>query len=128
MAGFVRFVLFVLVGALVVGTAQGIHPVLVSISGEVLPPFVVFGRRIDAGGHLANAMAVVLPMAGALLIEWLSTGGRYSSLSAMLRLATVRSHDQFNTTVYEENDRYRGIRGSLLERRTRLRGVPAVGA
>lgn len=28
---------------------------------------------------------------------------------AMLRLATVRSHDQFNTTVYSNNDRYRGV-------------------
>lgn len=28
---------------------------------------------------------------------------------AMLRLATVRSHDQFNTTIYSNNDRYRGV-------------------
>jgi len=28
-----------------------------------------------------------------------------------LRLMTVRSHDQFNTTVYGNNDRYRGIAG-----------------
>lgn len=27
----------------------------------------------------------------------------------MLRLATVRSHDQFNTTIYSNSDRYRGI-------------------
>lgn len=27
----------------------------------------------------------------------------------MLRLATIRSHDQFNTTIYSYNDRYRGI-------------------
>jgi len=27
----------------------------------------------------------------------------------MLRLATVRSHDQFNTTIYSYSDRYRGI-------------------
>jgi len=27
----------------------------------------------------------------------------------MLRLATVRSHDQFNTTIYSFNDRYRGV-------------------
>ncbi|GEM_PF-2109088 len=26
----------------------------------------------------------------------------------MLRLATVRSHDQYNTTIYSYNDRYRG--------------------
>lgn len=29
-----------------------------------------------------------------------------------LLLTTIRSHDQFNTTVYKENDRYRGIQNS----------------
>jgi molybdopterin-dependent oxidoreductase alpha subunit len=29
-----------------------------------------------------------------------------------LLMTTIRSHDQFNTTVYELNDRYRGINGS----------------
>ncbi|HWD94819.1 MAG TPA: FdhF/YdeP family oxidoreductase [Acidimicrobiales bacterium] len=28
-----------------------------------------------------------------------------------LMLATVRSHDQFNTTIYSNNDRYRGLEG-----------------
>ena len=28
-----------------------------------------------------------------------------------LLLTTVRSHDQFNTTIYGENDRYRGVFG-----------------
>ncbi|MCB2263840.1 MAG: molybdopterin-dependent oxidoreductase [Candidatus Thiosymbion ectosymbiont of Robbea hypermnestra] len=28
-----------------------------------------------------------------------------------LRLTTIRSHDQYNTTIYGLNDRYRGIRG-----------------
>jgi anaerobic selenocysteine-containing dehydrogenase len=27
-------------------------------------------------------------------------------------MTTIRSHDQFNTTVYDMNDRYRGIHGS----------------
>jgi len=26
-------------------------------------------------------------------------------------MMTIRSHDQFNTTVYSQNDRYRGIEG-----------------
>lgn len=34
--------------------------------------------------------------------------------SAMLRLATVRSHDQFNTTIYSNDDRYRGVWGSRM--------------
>ncbi len=29
-----------------------------------------------------------------------------------LMLCTLRSHDQFNTTVYSNNDRYRGVKGS----------------
>src|SRR5690606_25232059 len=33
---------------------------------------------------------------------------------AMLRLATVRAHDQFNTTTYSDNDRYRGVRGDRM--------------
>ena len=27
-------------------------------------------------------------------------------------MMTIRSHDQFNTTIYSNNDRYRGINGS----------------
>jgi anaerobic selenocysteine-containing dehydrogenase len=29
-----------------------------------------------------------------------------------LLMTTIRSHDQFNTTIYDTNDRYRGIYGS----------------
>jgi formate dehydrogenase major subunit len=32
----------------------------------------------------------------------------------MLRLATVRSHDQFNTTIYSYNDRYRGVHNDRM--------------
>ena len=31
--------------------------------------------------------------------------------SPLLQLMTVRSHDQYNTTVYSSNDRYRGVHG-----------------
>ena len=34
-----------------------------------------------------------------------------SGLKPLLRLMTVRSHDQYNTTVYSANDRYRGVHG-----------------
>lgn len=30
----------------------------------------------------------------------------------MLRLATIRSHDQYNTTIYSNSDRYRGVQYS----------------
>lgn len=32
----------------------------------------------------------------------------------MLRLATVRSHDQYNTTIYSNSDRYRGVYNDRL--------------
>ncbi|MEE3500342.1 FdhF/YdeP family oxidoreductase [Acidiphilium acidophilum] len=32
----------------------------------------------------------------------------------VLRLATLRSHDQYNTTIYSNNDRYRGITGTRM--------------
>ncbi|MDP5132568.1 MAG: FdhF/YdeP family oxidoreductase [Paraglaciecola sp.] len=32
--------------------------------------------------------------------------------AGQLLMMTIRSHDQFNTTVYTDNDRYRGIHGS----------------
>ncbi len=34
-----------------------------------------------------------------------------SGLKPLLQLMTVRSHDQYNTTVYSNNDRYRGVHG-----------------
>ncbi len=36
---------------------------------------------------------------------------RHQLISNQLVLMTIRSHDQFNTTIYDYNDRYRGIRG-----------------
>ncbi len=51
--------------------------------------------------------------------EWNTAGGRaafsvvdvprWQLADDQLLLMTIRSHDQFNTTVYEESDRYRGI-------------------
>lgn len=54
--------------------------------------------------------------------QWATPNGRANFLAfpglevnaavadpTMLRLATVRSHDQFNTTIYSFNDRYRGV-------------------
>ena len=34
---------------------------------------------------------------------------RHDLSDGKLLLTTLRSHDQFNTTIYSENDRYRGI-------------------
>ena len=40
-----------------------------------------------------------------------TTMEKHSLEPGQLVLMTVRSHDQFNTTIYEYNDRYRGIHG-----------------
>jgi molybdopterin-dependent oxidoreductase alpha subunit len=47
---------------------------------------------------------------------------------AMLRLATLRSHDQYNTTIYTLDDRYRGVFGGRMvvfmnEMDMRARGI-----
>src|ERR1700722_1102011 len=47
---------------------------------------------------------------------------------AMLRLATLRSHDQYNTTIYSLDDRYRGVFGGRMvvfmnEADMRARGI-----
>ncbi|MDX8358087.1 FdhF/YdeP family oxidoreductase [Sphingopyxis terrae] len=74
-----------------------------------------FGKRIKApkGFHLdiaprrrawltPNGKANFLPLPGLHVDAPVDDPG-------MLRLATVRSHDQFNTTIYSYNDRYRGV-------------------
>jgi molybdopterin-dependent oxidoreductase alpha subunit len=68
--------------------------------------------RVPGGFHLRNA---------AREREWRTAGGRAHLLPhaldmatrdpALLQLMTVRSHDQYNTTVYGLQDRYRGIDG-----------------
>ena len=74
-----------------------------------------FGERVKApkGFHLdiaprrrawltPNGKANFLPLPGLHVDAPVEDPG-------MLRLATVRSHDQFNTTIYSYNDRYRGV-------------------
>ncbi|MCQ8239285.1 FdhF/YdeP family oxidoreductase [Rhizosaccharibacter radicis] len=52
--------------------------------------------------------------------------------SDMLRLATIRSHDQFNTTLYSNSDRYRGVYNDRMvvfmnEHDMRARGIEHLG-
>lgn len=69
--------------------------------------------RVPGGFHLRNAAAGR---------QWLTPSGRAQFLVAAtppepapagypLRLTTVRSHDQYNTTIYGLDDRYRGVTG-----------------
>ncbi|SNS86462.1 formate dehydrogenase major subunit [Sphingomonas laterariae] len=79
-----------------------------------------FSTRIQApdGFHLdvaprrrvwltASGKANFLPLPGLEVNDPVADG-------AMLRLATVRSHDQFNTTIYSYNDRYRGVQNDRM--------------
>ncbi|GBQ34755.1 FdhF/YdeP family oxidoreductase [Gluconacetobacter azotocaptans] len=82
---------------------------------EVYPDFAGFNERIrePKGFHLYNpprhrewrtptGKANFLPFAGLAMDPPVAD-------PAMLRLATVRSHDQYNTTIYSNTDRYRGV-------------------
>jgi molybdopterin-dependent oxidoreductase alpha subunit len=77
--------------------------------------FEDFNERIRAPGGFR------LPNAAARR-EWRTSSGRATFLPyrapereapppGALRLTTIRSHDQYNTTIYGYDDRYRGIRG-----------------
>jgi molybdopterin-dependent oxidoreductase alpha subunit len=81
---------------------------------EVFPAFKGFNEKIrqPGGFHLRNA---------AREREWLTQTGKANFITATLpknelapgqfRLMTIRSHDQYNTTIYGLDDRYRGIKG-----------------
>jgi len=81
---------------------------------RVVPGFEDFNRRVREGAGF------VLP-SGAKRRAFDTPSGRAAFLPLprprielapdQLLLMTIRSHDQFNTTVYGDDDRYRGIRG-----------------
>jgi molybdopterin-dependent oxidoreductase alpha subunit len=79
-----------------------------------------FAERIQAphGFHLdipprRRAWATPNGKANFLVLPGLAVNAPVDD-PAMLRLATVRSHDQFNTTIYSYNDRYRGVYGDRM--------------
>ena len=81
---------------------------------RVIPGFEQFNRRVREGAGF------VLP-SGARSRAFDTPSGRAAFLPlelprialapGQLLLMTIRSHDQFNTTVYGDDDRYRGILG-----------------
>ena len=84
------------------------------VISRVIPGFEDYNQRIEAPGgfYLGNSAAER---------RWTTESGR-AELTAhpipklglapgLLRLMTLRSHDQYNTTIYSDDDRYRGIRG-----------------
>lgn len=85
------------------------------VIGEVVPGFENYNERVRAplGFELEN---------GPRERKFNTPSQKAVFISAPLRtvvaqpgeliLMTIRSHDQFNTTVYSNEDRYRGIKGS----------------
>ncbi|MBK8150023.1 MAG: FdhF/YdeP family oxidoreductase [Acidobacteria bacterium] len=69
--------------------------------------------RVDGGFYMPNPPRErVFPTASGLARFSSSRLEEIELGDGELLMTTIRAHDQFNTTVYEENDRYRGIRGS----------------
>lgn len=92
---------------------------------RVVPGFEDFNARVHKprGFHLhhpcservfptatGQAMFIAHPLTDARDADDARTGDVHDA-SPTLRLMTVRSHDQYNTTIYGRNDRYRGVHG-----------------
>jgi molybdopterin-dependent oxidoreductase alpha subunit len=81
---------------------------------RVIPGFEDYNARLREPGGF------VLPQPTAVR-DWLTESGRAEFITVpmpdldlapdQLRLFTIRSHDQFNTTIYALDDRYRGVKG-----------------
>tara|TARA_Y100001951_G_scaffold70773_2_gene57699 strand:+ start:6797 stop:9136 length:2340 start_codon:yes stop_codon:yes gene_type:complete len=89
---------------------------------DTIPGFQDFNRRVanPGGFYLGNsagarqwstASGKANFKANALLEDLLPPQVRESGETPDLILQTLRSHDQYNTTVYGLDDRYRGVRG-----------------
>ncbi|WP_293752111.1 FdhF/YdeP family oxidoreductase [uncultured Paraglaciecola sp.] len=83
---------------------------------KVIPGFENFNQRIEELGEFE------LPNAVRDDRKFVTSTGKANFVvhdiesihvpKGCLLMMTIRSHDQFNTTVYTDNDRYRGIHGS----------------
>jgi anaerobic selenocysteine-containing dehydrogenase len=81
---------------------------------DTIPIFAGYNRRIEEPGGF------VLPHPASQR-RWTTASGSAEFVvvptpdlhlpADQLRLFTIRSHDQFNTTIYGKDDRYRGISG-----------------
>jgi molybdopterin-dependent oxidoreductase alpha subunit len=80
-----------------------------------LPAFAGYNRRVrEPGGFVLRHPAAHR--------EWETEGGKAALVPVPipvfrmepgeLRMFTIRSHDQYNTTVYGLDDRYRGVKGA----------------
>jgi molybdopterin-dependent oxidoreductase alpha subunit len=81
---------------------------------HVVPGFVQYNRRVrEPGGfYLPNGPREgIFPTKSGRAQFTVTAIPRHDLADGRLLLTTVRSHDQFNTTIYGENDRYRGVFG-----------------
>lgn len=82
-----------------------------------IPGFDDYNQRVrtDGGFALPNPARAgdfsALPDGRAVLTTYPLPTARFTPPEGALTLMTVRSHDQFNTTVYGLDDRYRGVEG-----------------
>ncbi len=122
--------------AIVAGLAKatlGNHPVdwdwliedydrIRDLIADVIPGFQDFNARLAAPGgfYLGNkagrrewntATGKANFAANALLHDLLPDAVRRQGIKPDLILQTMRSHDQYNTTIYSLDDRYRGVKG-----------------
>jgi molybdopterin-dependent oxidoreductase alpha subunit len=82
---------------------------------DVIPGFHDFNQRIQTSGgfYLGNPAARREWNTTTMRARFIHTPTPTLNLpSGQLRLMTIRSHDQFNTTIYDLDDRYRGIKGT----------------
>ena len=81
---------------------------------HVVPGFAQYNRRVrEPGGfYLPNGPREgIFPTPSARARFTVHAIPEHALSDGRLLLTTLRSHDQFNTTIYGENDRYRGIHG-----------------
>jgi len=82
----------------------------------VFPDFADFNARIRVKGGFrlrvgASAREWDTPDGKAHFLVYPSTEEDPAAADDQLTLTTIRSHDQYNTTIYSLNDRYRGVTG-----------------
>ncbi|HTV21356.1 MAG TPA: FdhF/YdeP family oxidoreductase [Polyangiaceae bacterium] len=100
---------------------------------HVVPGFVQYNARVrqPSGFYLPNAAREGVFQTPSKRARFTVQGiPKHDAVPGRLLLTTLRSHDQFNTTIYAESDRYRGISGGrrvifLNEDDMRERGLRA---
>ncbi|ROM69757.1 CbbBc protein [Pseudomonas brassicacearum] len=123
--------------AIVAGLAQavlGAHPIdwnwavedysrIRALIADVIPGFAGFNERLNnwGGFHLGNDVAKRIWRTSTSKARFISNGLPGDLIASLINkmgeqadlvLQTVRSHDQYNTTVYGLDDRYRGVYGT----------------